>query len=121
MVDVQNIDNKNSRAFLQNIKRDFFNHRVFVFTPRGEMINLPLDSSPIDFAYAIHSEIGNKIAKAKVNGKIVLLNSCLRNGDIVEITTSEKTHPNRKWMSMVKTTLAKRHIRAYLQRVEDTI
>ncbi len=119
MADAQKIDGENPRSFLQNIKNDFFSHRVFVFTPRGDVIDLPIDSSPIDFAYAIHSEIGNKMSGAKVNGKMAALSSSLKNGDIVEIATSEKSHPNQKWIGLTKTTLAKRHIRAYLQRVKE--
>ncbi|QSH39511.1 bifunctional (p)ppGpp synthetase/guanosine-3',5'-bis(diphosphate) 3'-pyrophosphohydrolase [Candidatus Kaiserbacteria bacterium] len=121
MADAQDVDDENPHAFLQDIKSDFFSHRVFVFTPRGDVIDLPIDSSPIDFAYAIHSEIGNNMSGAKVNGKMAALSSCLKNGDVVEIETSEKNHPNRKWMDMAKTTLAKRHIRTYLQRVGEAI
>jgi len=98
------------------MKSDFFSHRVFVFTPMGDVIDLPLDSSPIDFAYAIHSGIGDHMSGAKVNGKMASLNTTLKNGDIVEITTSEKARPNRKWVDMAKTTLARRHIRSYLQK-----
>ena len=106
----------NPHTFLQDMKSDFFNHRVFVFTPGGDVIDLPIDSSPIDFAYAIHSDIGNHMSGAKVNGKMASLSTALKNGDIVEITTSEKSQPNQKWIGMAKTTLAKRHIRSYLQK-----
>jgi len=106
----------NPQAFLQDMKSDFFSHRVFVFTPRGDVIDLPLDSSPIDFAYAIHSDVGNHISGSKVNGKMASLSTLLKNGDIVEITTSDKARPNQKWISMAKTTLAKRQIRSYLQK-----
>ena len=109
-------EDNNPHAFLQNMKSDFFSHRVFVFTPMGDVIDLPLDSSPIDFAYAIHSGIGDHMSGAKVNGKMASLNTTLKNGDIVEITTSEKARPNRKWVDMAKTTLARRHIRSYLQK-----
>ena len=109
-------DDENPQVFLQDIKSDFFSHRVFVFTPRGDVIDLPIDSSPIDFAYAIHSEVGNKMSGAKVNGKMASLDTHLKNGDIVEISTSEKSKPNRKWIAMAKTTLAKKQIRVYLQR-----
>ncbi len=115
MVDAHEGD-VNPHTFLNDIKADFFNHRIFVFTPRGDVIDLPIDSSPIDFAYAIHSDIGNHIAGAKVNGKMATLNTRLKNGDIVEIMTSDKAHPSGKWLRMAKTTLAKRHIRNYLQK-----
>ena len=119
IAEAQDSEEENPQAFLQDIKSDFFSHRVFVFTPRGDVIDLPIDSSPIDFAYAIHSEIGNKMSGAKVNGKMASLNTSLRNGDIVEIETSVKSKPNRKWIDMAKTTLAKRHIKSYLQREID--
>ena len=115
MADLQEGDSQNPHAFLQDIKSDFFNHRVFVFTPRGDVVDLPIESSPIDFAYAIHSDIGNHMSGAKVNGKMASLDTQLRNGDIVEITTSDKSRPNRKWVDMAKTTLAKRHIRGFLR------
>ena len=107
---------KNPNYFLREIKADFFNHRVFVFTPRGEVIDLPIDSSPIDFAYAIHSDIGDTMTGAKINGKLSSLDSKLKNGDIVHILTSSKACPSKKWIDMAKTTLAKRHIRSYLHR-----
>ncbi len=106
--------NSDPKAFLQDIKSDFFNFRVFVFTPRGDVIDLPINASPIDFAYAIHSEIGNHMSGAKVNGKLASLDTPLKNGDVVEITTSPKSHPTQKWLSLAKTSLAKRHIKAYL-------
>ncbi len=104
------------RSFLQGMKSDFFTHRVFVFTPRGDVIDLPMDSSPIDFAYAIHSDVGDHMSGTKVNGKLAALSSSLKNGDVVEIMTSDKSHPNRKWISLAKTSLAKRHIKSYLQK-----
>ena len=116
IADVHEAEDGNPHVFLQDIKSDFFSHRVFVFTPRGDVIDLPLDSSPIDFAYAIHSDIGNHMSGAKVNGKMASLNTCLKNGDIVEVVTSHKAHPTQKWVAMAKTTLAKRHIRSYLQK-----
>ncbi len=100
--------------YLKEIKTDFFSHRVFSFTPKGDVIDLPIDSSPIDFAYAIHSDIGNHVSGALVNGKMASLDTKLHNGDIVEIQTKEKSKPTRKWLDFVKTTLAKRHIRATL-------
>jgi GTP pyrophosphokinase len=101
--------------FLNQLKVDFFENRVFVFTPKGDVIDLPEGSSPIDFAYAIHSEIGSKISGAKVNGKFVGIDAELRNGDIVEVETKKSVSPTRKWLENTKTTLAKRHIRMSLQ------
>jgi len=110
-----------SKEFLDDLKSDFFNYRVFAFTPRGDVIDLPLDSSPIDFAYAIHSDIGNHISGTKVNGKLASMDTKLQNGDIVEITTSSKSHPSRKWLDVTKTTLAKKHIKSFLQKEQDKL
>jgi GTP pyrophosphokinase len=97
-------------SYLQAIREDFFTHRIFVFTPRGDVIDLPLDSTPIDFAYAIHSEIGERTSGAKVNGKLVSLTSQLHNGDIVEIETKDNARPTKKWLEHVRTSVAKKHI-----------
>lgn len=103
-----------SGEFLENLKMDFFKYRAFVFTPKGDVIDLPDESSPIDFAYAIHSDIGDHVAGAIVNGKLVPLDTKLRNGDIVRIDTKKTATPKSKWLDYAKTTLAKRHIRNYL-------
>lgn len=105
-----------SDEFLEELKADFFNHRVFVFTPKGDVIDLPLDSSPIDFAYAVHSDIGDHTAGAKVNGKLTSIETKLRNGDIVEIVTKKSAKPSAKWLDFVRTTDAKRHIKNYLEK-----
>jgi GTP pyrophosphokinase len=101
--------------FLEHLKVDFFENRVFLFTPKGDVIDLPEGSSPIDFAYAIHSEIGDHISGARVNGKFVSIDTGLHNGDIVEIETKKNVSPTRKWLESAKTTLAKRHIRIAIQ------
>ncbi len=98
--------------FIKEIKADFFKTRIFIFTPKGDVVDLPGDASPIDFAYAIHSDIGDHMAGAKVNGKLVSLDTTLKNGDIVEILTKEKSKPTTKWLDIAKTTMAKRHIKA---------
>ena len=90
---------------------DFFKDRIFVFTPQGDVIDLPEDSCPIDLAYAIHTDIGNHASSAKVNGKIAALSMKLKNGDIVEITTKKDAQPLSKWLTYAKTTLAQRHIK----------
>jgi len=97
--------------FDTTLKTDIFSHRVFVFTPKGDVVDLPLAASPVDFAYAIHSDLGNHISGAKVNGKMVSLDTVLHNGDIVEIQTRKSAHPTKKWLDFAKTTLARRHIR----------
>lgn len=107
------------REFLENLQNDFMRHRIFVFTPRGEVVDLPTHSSPVDFAYSIHSDIGNHTHAAKVNGKMAALSTELRNGDIVEIVTKKNAKPNRKWLDFVKTALAKKQIRASLQELQQ--
>jgi guanosine-3',5'-bis(diphosphate) 3'-pyrophosphohydrolase len=96
--------------FVADIKSDFLDERIFIFTPKGDVIDLPRNSSVIDFAYAIHSDIGAHMAGAKVNGKLVTLATTLQNGDRVEIQTKKSAKPNRKWLEHCKTTMARRHI-----------
>jgi GTP pyrophosphokinase len=103
-----------SEEYLDTLKTDFFSHRVFVFTPKGDVIDLPIAATPIDFAYAVHSDLGNKMAGARVNGKMVSLETQLRNGDVVEIITKPSARPTRKWHDIAKTNMAKKHIRAAL-------
>lgn len=105
-----------SSEFLENLKMDFFRDRVFVFTPKGDIIDLPEDSTAIDFAYAVHSNIGDHVSGAIINHKLVSLDTKLKNGDIIEIETKENASPKRKWLDYTKTTLAKRHIRAHLDK-----
>ncbi|HUD02977.1 MAG TPA: HD domain-containing protein [Candidatus Paceibacterota bacterium] len=95
---------------------DIFTHRVFVFTPTGDVVDLPAQSSPIDFAYAIHSDIGDHVSAAKVNGKMISLDYQLHNGDIVEIITKKSATPKAKWLGYVRTTLARRHIRLAIEK-----
>ena len=101
--------------FMKHLKEDFFEHRVFILTPKGDVIDLPYGSTPIDFAYAVHSDIGDHTAGAKVNGKLVPLDTLLNNRDVVEIDVKETASPKRKWIDMSKTTLAKRKIRAHIK------
>ena len=100
-----------SEEFVAGLKEDFFSHRVFVFTPHGDVIDLPSASTPIDFAYAIHSDLGNHLQGAKVNGKLVSFDTQLNNGEIVEIIRRESAHPSPKWLEIARTSLARRHIR----------
>lgn len=104
--------------FLHTLKTDFFSNRVFVFTPKGDVVDLPEGATPIDFAYAIHSKIGDKMSHAKVNGKMVSIDTVLKRGDIVEIVTNKNSHPTPKWLEYVKTSMAKRHIQKYLESLE---
>ncbi|MDB5188636.1 MAG: (p)ppGpp synthetase SpoT/RelA, pyrophosphokinae [Candidatus Nomurabacteria bacterium] len=105
---------RNPSRFLEQLNHDLFKNRIFVFTPKGDVIDLPEDASPVDFSYAIHSRIGESTSSARVNGKMVPLGAKLRNGDIVEIITSKKAKPSSKWLDYAKTTLARRKIRAYV-------
>lgn len=102
--------------FEMTLHTDLFSRRVFVFTPTGDVVDLPAESSPIDFAYAIHSDIGDHIFAAKVGGKLVPFDTHLHNGDIVEIQTRKNATPKAKWLDFAKTTLARRHIRIYLEK-----
>jgi GTP pyrophosphokinase len=104
---------------IAELKLDFFQHQIFVFTPKGDVVDLPEDASPIDFAYAIHSDIGGHISGAKVNKKMVSIDTKLKNGDIVEITTSKNSHPTSKWLDHAKSSFAKRKIRAFLENQEN--
>ncbi|MBI4079764.1 bifunctional (p)ppGpp synthetase/guanosine-3',5'-bis(diphosphate) 3'-pyrophosphohydrolase [Candidatus Kaiserbacteria bacterium] len=103
-----------SEEYLDTLKTDFFSHRVFVFTPKGDVIDLPVAATPIDFAYAVHSDLGDHMSGARVNGKMVSIDTPLRNGDLVEIITKPSAHPTRKWHDIAKTSMAKKHIRAAL-------
>jgi GTP pyrophosphokinase len=100
--------------FMENLKMDFFKDRIFVFTPKSDVIDLPEESSPIDFAYAIHSDVGDHANAVKINGKMSPLNTKLKNGDIVEIITKKDGHPSSKWLDHAKTALARKHIRQYV-------
>jgi len=104
------------QEFFANLRADFFQHRVFVFTPAGDVVDLPVNSTPIDFAYAIHSDIGDHIAGAKVNGKLISLDKTLNNGDVVEIQTKQSSKPSAKWLEFVKTGVAKHKIQTALER-----
>jgi GTP pyrophosphokinase len=97
--------------FLDAVKLDLFPDEVFVFTPRGEVINIPRRSTPVDFAYAIHSEVGDHCAGAKVNGKMVPLRHVLVDGDTVEIVTSDQQFPRKDWLEFVASGKARNHVR----------
>lgn len=103
------------KDFMKNLREDFFESRVFILTPKGDVIDLPDGSTPIDFAYAVHSDIGDHVAGAKINGKLVPLDTKLSNRDVVEIDVKDSASPKRKWIDITKTTLAKRKIRNYIK------
>ncbi len=106
---------ENIDTFLQNLKTDFFHDRVFAFTPKGDIINLPEDGSVLDFAYNVHSEIGMHAQAGEVNGKYVPLHHKLINGDVVKVITSKKVNPSAKWLEFTKSSIARKHIEKYLK------
>ncbi|HEY3451735.1 MAG TPA: bifunctional (p)ppGpp synthetase/guanosine-3',5'-bis(diphosphate) 3'-pyrophosphohydrolase [Myxococcales bacterium] len=108
-------DLKDPKEFLETVKVDLFTDEVFVFTPKGDVKSLPRGATPVDFAFAIHSDVGNKCVGAKVNGKIVPLRYKLKNGDTVEVLTSGNAHPSKDWLTYVKTSRAQAKIRAYIK------
>ena len=107
-------DLSDPRDFMELVKIDLFPEEVYTFTPRGKVLSFRAGATPLDFAYAIHTEVGHQCAGAKVNGRIVPLRYELRNGDIVEIMTNANRHPSRDWLSLAKTSRARSKIRAWL-------
>jgi len=106
----------NARSFIDAMKIDFFKDRIFVLTPKGEVIDLPAGCTPVDFAYRIHSAVGNQCVGAKVNGSIVPLHYILHSSDVVEILTQKGKKPSSSWLEFVRTTEAKNHIRKSLSK-----
>jgi GTP pyrophosphokinase len=105
---------RDPQEFIQNLKVDLYPGEVYTFTPKGQVKSLPRDSSIIDFAYTIHTDVGHRCIGARINGKMMPLRTRLRNGDIIEIVTSPKHRPNRDWLNYVVTTRARNKIRQYL-------
>jgi GTP pyrophosphokinase len=115
------MDARNSKSFLEDIKRELLKDSIYVFTPQGKVIELPVGANPIDFAYSIHSAIGEHCIGAKADGSIIPLSSELRNTQVVEILTSPRAHPHLNWLRIVKTTKARSKIRAWLEQNDDSI
>jgi guanosine-3',5'-bis(diphosphate) 3'-pyrophosphohydrolase len=103
--------------FLRSVTEDLFTDQVFAFSPRGDVMDMPAGATPIDFAFRVHSDVGQKCVGAKVNGKMVPLSYQLRNGDVVEIVTRSDGHPSRDWLALAKTAHAKSKIKAYFKRL----
>ena len=114
---LENQEGADAEEFIHSLKVDMFADEVFVFTPRGDVINLPAGATPIDFAYNIHSAVGNHMVAAKVNGRIVPFDCRLKNGDIVEVVTSQSAHgPSRDWVKIARSSNARSKIRQWLKR-----
>jgi GTP pyrophosphokinase len=119
MVESEN-EIKDSAEFLAALKTNILPNEIFVFTPKGDVIDLPLDSTPLDFAYRIHSEIGNSCVGAKINGKLVPLNTTLKTGDVIEILTQKNAKgPSRDWLKIVKSSQAKSKIKAFFKKIQQ--
>ncbi|WP_125703593.1 RelA/SpoT family protein [Lacticaseibacillus daqingensis] len=114
-------ESSDANDFMESVKGDIFSDRVYVFTPRGDVYELPKGSGPLDFAYMVHTEVGNKSVGAKVNGKIVPLNYQLKNGDIVEMLTSTSSKPSRDWINLVYTSRARNKIRRYFKQEDKDV
>jgi len=114
---------KDNKQYLDSLKIDVFQNRIFVFTPKGDVIDLPEDSTPIDFAYHIHTEIGDKATAARINNQIASLDTCLKSGDMIEVVTDKnRKSPNQDWLKFVKTRAARDKIKMKSKKsVWDTI
>jgi GTP pyrophosphokinase len=108
-------DLQDSREFMDSVKVELFNEEVYVFTPKGDVKGYPKGSTPIDFAYSVHTDIGHRCVGAKVNGKLVPLKYELKNGDIVEVITSPHHTPSKDWLKIVKSSRARNKIRAWIK------
>ena len=114
---LENQEGADAEDYIHSLKVDLFNDKVFAFTPKGDVRGLPAEATPIDFAYAIHSDIGNQMTGAKVNGRLVPLNTTLKSGDVVQIITSASSRgPSRDWMRIAKSSDARSKIRQWLKK-----
>jgi GTP pyrophosphokinase len=109
---------RDPQEFLQNLKIELYPEEVYIFTPKGEVKSLPRDATPVDFAYAIHTDVGHQCVGARVNGKMVPLRTRLRNGDIVQIVTAPGHKPSRDWLNFVATSRARSKIKQFIHSEE---
>ncbi|MBV8601926.1 MAG: bifunctional (p)ppGpp synthetase/guanosine-3',5'-bis(diphosphate) 3'-pyrophosphohydrolase [Candidatus Eremiobacteraeota bacterium] len=109
-------DARDSRVFMENLKLDLFENQVFVFSPKGDVFSMPASATPLDFAYHVHTDVGNRCIGAKVNGKIVPLDYQLRNGDICEVLTQKAARPSLDWLTIVRTSSAKHKIKQWFRK-----
>ncbi len=108
---------KNTKDFIKNIKLDVFRHRIFVFSPKGDVFELPEEATPIDFAYSVHTDIGNRAVGVKINEQMSTLDQELKDGDLVEIITEKnRKGPNYNWANFVKTKRAREKIKQYARK-----
>lgn len=112
-------DFKKPDEFLESLKIDFFKNRIFVLTPKGDVIDLPEGSTPVDFAYHVHTDIGNAAVGARVNAKMVALDHPLKNRDVVEILTQKNKTPSRDWLNFVKSAQARKRVSSFLKKGEE--
>jgi GTP pyrophosphokinase len=109
-------DMRDSRTFMENLKIDLFDSQVFIFSPKGDVFSMPATATPLDFAYQVHTDVGHHCVGAKVNGKIVPLDSHIKNGDIVEVLTNKSSRPSLDWLTLVKTSGAKHKIKQWFRK-----
>ncbi len=118
LLDILQGESTDPKEFMHLLKIDLFNDEIFVFTPRGDLIQLPAKATPIDFAFQVHTEVGLHCLGAKVNHKVVPLNTELKNGDVVEIITSKTQNPSYGWLKFIVTSKARNHVNRYLRRIQ---